>query len=322
MHLGNGALTPGCAAVTFGVATAGLGWAAATLRRSGIDRNQCLTAGALAGAIFAAQSVNVPVLPFTSAHLVGGVLAAWVSGPALGAVVMATVLACQALLLGDGGLLALGANFINMGLLPAVIVAVFGRRATRMTAGGTAALAVILAALLIIGEVSFFRGPEHLAGWSAFALRMVALHCWIALPEGVLTVALLIALGGIAAPGRLRLDDVRLGACWGAAVLLIVSLLPIASRMPDGYEAAAERSGLAALLIEDPADLASLGMTNAAVAAWQGELVGGLQAALINEQFLMLVATLCAGAAALGLATLFGTGQVPATVRPRRTRMK
>lgn len=320
MHLGNGALTPECAVVTFGGAAAGLGWAASALRRTGIDRNQWLTAGALGGAIFAAQSVNLPVLPFTSAHLVGGVLAAWVLGPALGAVVMAVVLSSQALLLGDGGLMALGANLINMGLLPAALVAAFGRRATRRAVAGTAALAVIAAAVLIVGEVSLFRGLEDLRGSSGFALRMIAIHGWIAVPEAGLTVALLTALGGIAAPGRLKLDDVRLGGCWGTAVLLIVCLLPVASRMPDGYETSAESSGLTALLTENPADMAALGGTNAAVAAWQGKLVTTIEAGLINEQFLMLVSAFCAGAATLGLASLFGRRELQLAVRPRKSR--
>jgi cobalt/nickel transport system permease protein len=308
--------------VTFGGAAAGLGWASAALRRTGIDRNQWLTAGALGGAIFAAQSVNLPVLPFTSAHLVGGVLAAWVLGPALGAVVMAVVMASQALLLGDGGLMALGANLLNMGLLPAALVAVAGRRPTRRTVAGTAALAVVAAAVLIVGEVSLFRGPETLRGWSGFALRMIALHGWIAVPEAALTVALLAALGGIAAPGRLKLDDVRLGGCWGAAALLIVCLLPVASRMPDGYETSAENSGLTALLSEDPADLAALGGVNTAVAAWQGNLVTTIEAGLINEQFLMLVSALCAGAVTLGLASFFGTRDASLAVRPRKPRAR
>src|SRR5207253_6220098 len=79
--------------------------------------------------VFAAQSINVPIAPGTSAHLVGGVLLAWVLGPGLGVWTMAMVLAAQALLLGDGGIASLGANVLNMAILPAGIVAVRTRLA-------------------------------------------------------------------------------------------------------------------------------------------------------------------------------------------------
>src|SRR6185295_9062393 len=76
-------------------------------------------AAMLGGFVFAAQMFNVPVLPGISAHLVGGVLLTWMLGPSLGAWTMALILAIQAAALGDGGLASLGANIVNMALLPA-----------------------------------------------------------------------------------------------------------------------------------------------------------------------------------------------------------
>ena len=304
MHLGNGAVTPACAAITFATAGAGLGAATVALRHMGIDRNRLLTAGALSGAIFAAQMVNVPVLPFSSAHLVGGVLAAWVLGPALGALCMAVVLASQALLLGDGGLMALGANIINIGLLPAAVVWAVRGRSTRLTAGVTASLAVIAAALFIAGEVALFRSADQLRGFATFASQMLGIHLWIAVPEGLLTVAILMALGGVAAPGELRLDQTRLGGCWGAAALLVLCLLPLSSPMPDGYEASAERSGMTRLMAEDPADLAIVGQLNVRVAGWQETIVTSLQEIMASGQLRALVSTIFAGLTAYGVASM------------------
>jgi cobalt/nickel transport system permease protein len=311
MHLGNGAITTGCAAVTYGAATVGLGFAVAAMRRAAPDRERLLAAGALTGTIFAAQMINVPVLPFSSAHLVGGVLAAWVLGPPLGALSMSVVLLGQALLLGDGGLLALGANNINMGLLPALLVHVVRdtkilQRRGRATAGITAAAAIAMAAILIVGEVVLFRGAGQTEGLISFAMQIVSIHLWIAVPEGLLTVAILVALGGVAAPGRVRLDQTRIGACWGAAAVMIVCLLPFSSPMPDGYESAVERTGMAALLVEadNPAALASTGKLNAAAAAWQARFVSRIQEAIANEQFLALLATGTVGLTAWGLASL------------------
>ena len=127
MHLGNGAITPECGLVALGVAAVGGAIAFYSARAAGVDRAQARTAGALGAVVFAAQLFNVQIVPFSSVHLIGGVLLAWVLGPSLGLLTMAGILTLQAIVLGDGGLLALGANIINMGLLPAVGV-MFVRR--------------------------------------------------------------------------------------------------------------------------------------------------------------------------------------------------
>lgn len=103
MHLGNEAITPECAVVALGVAAIGAGVAVAAARRSGLDRDRVRTTAALGAAVFAAQMFNVQVLPFSSVHLIGGVLLAWVLGPAIGLLTMTGILALQAVLLGDGG---------------------------------------------------------------------------------------------------------------------------------------------------------------------------------------------------------------------------
>src|SRR5665213_1009462 len=113
MHLGNGAITPECGAIALAAAAAGAGAAIASARACGLDRAQSRTAGALGAAVFAAQLFNVQVLPYSSVHLIGGVLLAWTLGPAVGLLTMSCILALQALLLGDGGLMAWGANVIN-----------------------------------------------------------------------------------------------------------------------------------------------------------------------------------------------------------------
>src|SRR5215208_129191 len=75
--------------------------------------------GVLAAFIFAAQAINFPVAGGTSGHLLGGTLAAIVLGPWAAVLVMTSVISVQALLFQDGGLLALGFNILNMGVLTA-----------------------------------------------------------------------------------------------------------------------------------------------------------------------------------------------------------
>ena len=53
------------------------------------------TAAALGAAVFAAQMFNVQVLPFSSAHLIGGVLLAWMLGPAIGLLTMTGISRCK-----------------------------------------------------------------------------------------------------------------------------------------------------------------------------------------------------------------------------------
>ena len=77
--------------------------------------------GIIAAFIFAAQMINFPVAGGTSGHFLGGALAGIILGPWAGILVMTAVIGLQALLFQDGGLLVMGANIFNMGLITALI---------------------------------------------------------------------------------------------------------------------------------------------------------------------------------------------------------
>lgn len=312
MHLGNGAVTPECGLLALGAAAAGVGVAWYTLRRSPISRDQALTAGALGAAVFAAQMLNVTILPFGSAHLVGGVLLAWLLRPALGLLTMAVILTIQAALLGDGGLLALGANIINMGVVPAALVAVARRtlgEASPSRAGATlgavSLVSIVVAAVLVVGQVALFRSPAQLEGLGLFAAQMISTHVWIGVLEGGLTVALVMLLARSPQPAidALSLSWRRSAAVGVAGLMLAVLCLPavgLTSTLPDGYEAAVERAdeaGLAVGSIESAEQLAGLSAT---VESVQSTLVSVLED---YELLVALMATLLAGAAAWMIAT-------------------
>ena len=72
--------------------------------------------GVLAAVIFAFQFVNYPVPGGTSGHLIGGTLVAVILGPWASVTILFLVLIVQSLF-GDGGILALGANAFNMGII-------------------------------------------------------------------------------------------------------------------------------------------------------------------------------------------------------------
>ena len=76
--------------------------------------------GVLAAVIFAFQFVNYPVPGGTSGHLIGGTLVAVILGPWASVIILFLVLIVQSLF-GDGGILALGANAFNMGIIGGII---------------------------------------------------------------------------------------------------------------------------------------------------------------------------------------------------------
>ena len=82
-----------------------------------LDERSIPLMGVMAAFIFAAQMFNFQVAGGTSGHLLGGVLAAILLGPWAGTLVMACVVAVQALVFSDGGLVVMGANIFNMGIV-------------------------------------------------------------------------------------------------------------------------------------------------------------------------------------------------------------
>lgn len=243
MHLGNGAITPECAVLSAGIAAAGLGFAAASLRHERISREQWLLTATLGLAVFAAQMVNFPVLPYSSGHLVGGVLLAVLLKPGLGALLMAIILAIQAIAMGDGGVNALGANIINMALIPAGLVAMGRQPPSAVLAGIQAAVATLLAAALIVVQVSIARANLSELPIAGFAGQMLFAHLVIGLIEGLLTACVVFAFRRAGSP-------MRQCAALTAVALLLFAISPYASEKPDGYEASAHRANWETLLVE------------------------------------------------------------------------
>jgi cobalt/nickel transport system permease protein len=254
MHVPDGFVSAPVAAATWAGAVGGLAWA---LRPDGRREDQAPagTLGALAAFVFAGQLVNVPLLPGTSGHLVGGTLAAAVAGPRRGLIVMAVVLAVQALLFQDGGITAFGLNLLAMGGAGALggygVAALVSRLrpGMRWLVGGfvVGAFVATLAAAALVAMALAASGlyPARLV-----LPVMLSVHVPIALVEAGLTGAIL------ATVVRWRPDVVRglQAARSGPAPamgLLVAALAvaafaaPFASTLPDGLEAVAERLGFA-----------------------------------------------------------------------------
>jgi cobalt/nickel transport system permease protein len=161
-----------------------------------------LKMGAVASLIFAAQMFNFPIAAGTSGHLLGGVLAAVLLGPWAGAVVISAVLIIQSLFFADGGLLALGANIVNMaviGTIGAYYIYYALRKVTKNESGLYIAAAVAAWASVVLAS-SACAIEIGLSGTFPLtdALRaMLKVHVVIGTAEALITVAALSTIGKV-----------------------------------------------------------------------------------------------------------------------------
>ena len=123
MHMADALLSPAVGGMMYVGAAAGAGWALHQMKKETLSE-KALPLMAVSGAfVFAAQMINFTI-PGTgsSGHIGGGILLAAMLGGCPAMLTMAVVLAIQCLFFADGGLLALGANIFNMGVIPCLIV--------------------------------------------------------------------------------------------------------------------------------------------------------------------------------------------------------
>lgn len=93
--------------------------------------------GVAAAFSFLGMMFNIPLPGGTTGHAVGGTLLALLVGPYGACVAVSTALLLQALLFGDGGILAFGANCFNMAfVMPFVGYGIYCLLAGRKAAGG------------------------------------------------------------------------------------------------------------------------------------------------------------------------------------------
>ncbi len=114
MHMPDGVIDPPMLIVS-GAATVGaLVWSARSLRAGRKRIGLALAGGA---AVMVAHLVDVPLVGVHTGHLIGGTLLALALGPSLALMTMVAVLGLEALVLGDGGVAALGVNSLVMAVV-------------------------------------------------------------------------------------------------------------------------------------------------------------------------------------------------------------
>jgi len=161
-----------------------------------LDERAVPLMGIMAAFIFAAQMMNFPVAGGTSGHLLGGALAAILLGPWAAVIVMTAVVGLQALLFQDGGVLVLGINVLNMGILTALTGYAIFRAITAAVPSDAGRFAAGFAAAWMSVEVAALATTLQLvaSGTSTMGVAlpaMIGVHALIGIGEGLITAATL-----------------------------------------------------------------------------------------------------------------------------------
>jgi cobalt/nickel transport system permease protein len=257
MHIPDGFLDAKTAIAAAVVSATAVGAAIREARRKLSPRRVPLL-GLTATFVFVAQMLNFPIAGGTSGHLVGAVLAVALVGPAGGVLVLTAVLIVQCFVFADGGVLALGANVLNMavigclvgGAIYAGVRRLIGGVQGQLVAAAFAAWCSIVAAAVACAAELAWAGTVP---WHVVFPAMTAVHMVIGVVEAVITTLVLAAIvatrpelvwaGSSAGQPRLRGALVAGGVL--LALALAVVLTPLASSAPDGLEVVARTFGFA-----------------------------------------------------------------------------
>jgi len=312
MHLPDGFLDAKTAALSSGVAVAGVGLALRQVRET-LEPRRMPMLGLGAAFVFAAQMLNFPIAGGTSGHLVGGVLAAILLGPGAAILVMTCVLIVQCLMFADGGLMALGANVFNMGVVNVcggyfvfrLLQNVFPmdrQRSAVFAAAFAGWFGIVLGSIVCAGELAM----SGTVPWSIGFPAMANVHMVIGIGEGLANGLILLAVSRsrpqLVAQPEVTKPSLSTGVIGYGLLLclgLAVFVAPFACPWPDGLEAFGRRLGLPGRTLAAP------------LADYRFPLVGSATAATAIAG---AVGTVLAFAAAYGLARVL----VPVLGTPKK----
>jgi cobalt/nickel transport system permease protein len=199
MHIPDGFLSPGVAAAAGVLAIAAVAYG---LRVANVELDEARVPllGVVAAFIFAAQMLNFPVAGGTSGHFLGAAMAAVLLGPWIACLVMSVVLIVQCFAFADGGVSALGANILNMGVLGALLAGFLVVAAqkvvprTRTAFLGTVGVVSWLAVMTGATATSFELAISDTVPLGTVLPAMLGVHALIGIGESVITVAAVAAV--------------------------------------------------------------------------------------------------------------------------------
>ncbi len=279
MHMANELLSPQVAFGGFVISVAAIAHAGSKLREK-VNTELIPLMGVLGAFVFAAQMINftLPAIAGTSDHLIGTALLAILLGPYAAIITITGVLVIQCLIFQDGGLLALGVNIINMGIIPAYVSYGIWKLMTwrrKSTAGliipsafVAAFLAVICGAIAVCLEVGL--SGVLVIPVLKFSSVMIGLHALSGIIEGAITSAVLLFLYKFypqLANVKTDLCDKKLDVKNSAVAIFVCAIVVggiislFASQWPDGLEKAIDaqtysKSTQTEVILKPPAAIA------------------------------------------------------------------
>lgn len=201
MHMADALLSPAVGLTMWAVSAASVGVSASKIQRQELSEKRLPVMAVTGAFVFAAQMINFTI-PATgsSGHIGGGILLSGLLGGFPALLTLTAVLIIQCLFFADGGLLALGCNIFNMGVIPCLIVYPLlfrpllrkGLTARRLTLASiiSVVIGLQLGAFGVVAETTA-SGVTELP-FTTFLALMQPIHLAIGLVEGVVTAAILV----------------------------------------------------------------------------------------------------------------------------------
>jgi cobalt/nickel transport system permease protein len=200
MHMADALLSPAVGGVMCAASAAAIAYSAAKVKKDELSEKKLPIMAVTGAFVFAAQMINFTI-PGTgsSGHIGGGILLCAMLGGYPALLSLAAVLIIQCLFFADGGLLALGCNIFNIGVIPCLLVypLIFkpivkkGLNYKRIT------IATIISVVVGLQLGAFGVVLETLASgitelpFSTFVVLMQPIHLAIGLVEGIVMSAIL-----------------------------------------------------------------------------------------------------------------------------------
>jgi len=206
MHMADALISPAVGLAMGAVSAVAIGVSVTKINRGELPEKKIPIMGVAGALVFAAQMINFTI-PATgsSGHIGGGAMLAGMLGGFPAFLSITAVLIIQCLFFADGGLLALGCNIFNLGVIPCLLIypLVFkpildgGRRDKNGSEYKRLSVASVISAVLGLQLGAFCVVTQtYLSGITAlpfgtFAALMLPIHLAIGLVEGVVTAAVL-----------------------------------------------------------------------------------------------------------------------------------
>ncbi|MFI5253207.1 MAG: energy-coupling factor ABC transporter permease [Bacteroidota bacterium] len=267
MHIPDGFLDTKTVITTLVLSLVGVGRALRELKTQ-LSPQKVPLMGLAAAFIFVAQMLNFPVFGGTSGHLLGAVLVSVLLGPSSAIIVMTVVIMVQSLIFADGGVLALGANIFNMGIIATVGGYYIYRTVSKLMPAEYGKLAVaafaawcstVLAAICCAGELAW----SGTVPWSMGFPVMTGVHMLIGVGEGLITTLVLAAVYKTRPDLWSLQEKIGQGSgdrslkgllIYGSLIIagLVIFVLPFASPLPDGLKKVAVKFGFDSSAITSP----------------------------------------------------------------------